>query len=107
MNVKFHWVRQNSDAAPVMDGARGLGQRHATRNRPSHPQREDMPIAAGNLDTGDNVERVIVTAFIGPQAGIHHVVVGDGDDIERCVLGYVFQHCVYWGKAIAGGGVDV
>ena len=100
-------MRQYSDAALFMDGSGGFGQRHQHGNRLPDPQRQDMPLSAGNFDTRHNVKGILCAPFAGPQTRVQGVMIGDGDDIQMAQPGNMVQNLLHGGKAIAGGGVHV
>lgn len=66
-----------------------------------------MPTARGNFHAGNDVERVMVTLLICPKAGIQHVMIGNGDDIQITSAGNTFQDLSSGCKPIAGTGVHV
>lgn len=66
-----------------------------------------MAVRAGNFNAGYDVERVLGTPLIGPQAGIEHIVIGDGDDIEHPLFSHVIQEFLHGCRAVTGGGMHV
>lgn len=100
-------VGKDCHAALLVDGGDCIFECHAFGDGACDPQREDMAFGAGDFHAGDDVEGIVVAVFVCPQAGVHRVVVGDGDDIERSHAGDVVKDFFDGVKAIAGGGVHV
>jgi hypothetical protein len=104
---RFARMRQDGDAALFMNCRDGFLHRHAFGDGLGDPQGDNMAFARGDLDAGDDVERVVRPVRICPQAGVQYVMVGDGNHIQATPFFHIVQDLLHCRKAIAGFGVHV
>ena len=80
-------MRDDGDAAGLVDEGDGALERLERRDRAVDPQREEVAVDGGHLDARDQLEAPAVTRALVDLArregATHVVVVGDGDDVEE------------------------
>ncbi len=100
-------MRQYRQAILFVNRGSGLGQREITRHRLSHPQAQHVPLPAADFHPRHNVEGVVVTVGIRPQAGLQRIVVGHGDHIQPPLNRHVIEQFLNGWKTIAGDRMHV
>lgn len=100
-------MRQDSDATLFMDGSCRFHHRHFLRDRLCHPQSYHMALNGRYFHAGDHIKRIPGALFIGPQAGIQHIMIGDCNHIEMAATSHIIQHLPRRRHAVAGASVHV
>ncbi len=107
MKQDFKRMRQHRQPAQFMNRGGGFCQRQTRFHRLCDPQRQHMTIAAADFQPRDNLKRIAGTMFIGPQAGIQRIMIGNGDHVQTAPRRHIIQKLADGGAAIAGGGVHM
>lgn len=66
-----------------------------------------MPFNSRHFHAWQDVERIAMALLVGPQAGIQHIVIGDGDHVEMPAASDMLQYLCGGRQAIAGASVQV
>lgn len=107
VDKNFERMGQYRQTVLLVDRRDGFLQRQAARNRLCDPQGEHVPIAAADLDTRHNIERIARAMFVGPQAGFKPVMIGYRDDIQAALRTDIIQQFGDGGPTVTGRRVHV
>jgi hypothetical protein len=101
-------VCEDGKTACFVDRSHGVFKVHVFGDGLCHPQRQDVPIAAVDLNTRNNVEGILILVGVGPQARLHDIVICDGNGGQfGAMLGNVVQQITNRQHTIAGCCVHV
>ena len=107
MDKDFVRVGEDCQAALLMNGGDCFLNGEIARHRLGDPQSQDMPVATGDFDPRNQLERIARAPFIGPQAGFQRIMIGNGDHIQSSLIRHIIQQVSYCRKTVAGIRVHV